>query len=445
MVKALIDRLRGKRVDSIVLGDVVAIVDRFGLDGAEVVGTKYHLHTNKIFQHIFIQGIPGSGKTELLKGLILQLIRKGIRVCVVDGAGSPKFAEDVCVMAYEAGLPPTPVFKYGWGTDSSIFHGFTGDNQSVYNRLIALLSLEDTGNDGDYYRRIWRKLLIHACGVNIDSRYAIAPFEPPRSFQELAERLTPTGWEKIFRGTPAMEILKEDSDHFKQFRDHVWLIVTPFIETLDPSGFKLGDAPVTVFSINASKGGYTATYFIRYLAEAFKDAMGADREMVWVIDEIGMFGGKDAREFTKLGRQYRLGIVMALQSVASLGEKQYIDEILDTTNTKIIMRNDEADELRRRAGTYLISDRRRTFDQDGMSKGGSEGRREEDKVRHEDVKNLPAGQMFVIIGGSVYKVKSKLVTLSTLFHPLMQLRNKRPPVPPKSAPPPQTSPDPDPF
>lgn len=435
-------------MDSILLGKVVApIIERFGLTGAEIVNGHYHLHTDKLYQHVFIQGIPGSGKTELLKSVIQQLILKGKRVCIVDGAGNPKFAQDICMMAHEAGLPPTPVFKYGLGGESSVFHGFTGTNDSIYNRLVALLDLELTGSDGDHYRSIKQHLLLHVCGVNIQSRYPmIQPFEPPRSFQELAKRLTLEEWERTFRGTPAMSVLKGNEMHLEHLNAAVWTVATPFLETLDPTGFTLNSHPVTLFSINAAKGGDRAKYFVRYLAEAFKDAMGNDNGTVWIIDEVGMFGGEAVKEFTKLGRQYDLGLVIALQSIASLGEHQYIEEILDTTNTKLIMRNDEAEELRRRAGTRIEKDRRKMYGKDGSDKGGSEGKRDVDKIRLEDVKNLPPGCMFVVVGGSVVKVQSGQVRLATSFDPSMQLYNKKPYQPPaQTTQNPLINPEPDPF
>ena len=415
-------------MDTINLGKVRLIIERFGMQEAEIRHGEYHVHTSKLFKHVFIQGTTNSGKTELLKSIIQQLIKQGIRVCVIDGKGSPKFAQDVCVMAHEAKVGPVPVFRYGTPGVSTVFHGFTGDNQSVYNRLVSLLGQEDTGGPDDFYKRKRRLLLLHVCGVNIQGRYAqIAPFEPPRSFQELAGRLTATEWRTRFRASSeAMAVLENNIDTLEECNGLVWATVTPYIDILGSHGFKLGDHPVSMFSINAKRGGFQSEYFIKYLTEALNEAMG-NVEMVCIFDEIGMFGGEGVVGFTLGGREFKLGMVMALQSTASLGEKKHIEEILDTTPTKIIMKNDEAAELRRRAGTQIETDRRKTFDKDGRSKGRSEGDREEDKISQEDVQNLLPGEMFVVNGGSVYKVKSEMIKLKTPFHPSMQLIIHPPP------------------
>ena len=423
----LFHRLRREKVDSIILGDVVRIVDRSGLQDAEISGHKYLLHTSKLYQHLFIQGIPGSGKTEFLKSLIRQLVAKGVRVCVVDGAGNPNFARDICVIAREAGLPPTPVLKYGWINDSpsSVFHGFTGDNHSVFNRLVALFDLEMTGKEGDYYRNIRRGFLNHVCGVNINLRYPnVTPFEPPRSFQELANRLTWSWMNNTFGERQAASILKDREDYFAEFREMIWDKAAPLLDILHEDGFRLGEHPLTVFSINALKGGDTGKYFVQFLAQAFIDHMGRDEGTVWVIDEIGMFGGEVVKDFTKMGRQYRLGIVMALQSTASLGYKWHIEEILDSTNIKLIMRCDDAEELRRRAGTKRVTEVRHTFDETGRGRGGSEGKREVDKITLEEVKRLLPGEMFVENGNSVYKIKSPLVKVKQAFEESMEFQNR---------------------
>lgn len=423
-------------MDSVVFGNVITIVDRYGLQDSEIRGKEFHLHTHKLYQHMFIQGIPGSGKTEFIKNLTRQLIRKNKRVCIVDGAGSPKFAQDICVMAYEEGITQIPVLKYGhYSGESSVFHGFTGDNQAIYNQLVALLALEDTGGEGDHYRALRDHVLMNVCGVNTHLRFpGIAPFEPPRSFHELASRLTPEWWNLVMgRNREAMKVFDSNKAEFPTFLNLIWRRAQPILHLLDPKGFKIGDGPVTMFSINSARGGETARGFIEFLGWAFKDAMGKDAETVWIIDEVGMFGGEIASEFTRIGRQFGLGMVMATQSLASLGDKKFVDEILDTTNIKVIMRNDSADELRRRAGTKIVTDRRKNFDQRGLDRGGSEGRREVDKIRQEDVKTLPTGAMFVCVGGGIVKVQSSLVKLTHSFDESMELKNQAVVSPPPPA------------
>lgn len=411
-------------------------------DGYVIQGGNYCLDEAMLDRHILLQGIPRAGKTNLLKAIIRQLLQKRIPVVVVDGAGSPEFVKDVCVMASEAGLPPVDVIRYpSEDGESASFDGFIGGHQAIYNRLVALMALEDFRTDGDHYREAKRNILAHVAGLNMHLEYAeVDPIDPPVSFDDLLNRLSKEWWTKTFGRSPrAMEEWKTNESHARSLHTGISTTIRPFRHLLGTDGIRLGQSPLVMVSISEAEGGYSAQALFRYFGEAFSDVMKTMGKTVWVIDEIGAFGSRNVAKYTKVGRQYGLGLVMAYQSTASLGDDQYSKEVLDTTGTHILMRSNESLEMRSRAGFTEAQDRRHTYYDNGKSE--SVGSRRVEKILHDDVNSLPTGQMFVIIGGDVSKVRGEKVELRTPFHKSMEAVYKR--RPPTQSDPPTTGGNPE--
>lgn len=412
------------------LGDVRRIIYPTGLTqaGGVISDGRLYIPRLKYFEHLFVQGTTGSGKTTFLEVQVEEALKQNLKIVIVDGAGNLKLAKRLCVLARKHGISSVPVVKFGQSEPelSCVFDGFTGSNLSVHARLVALLDLYDIGTDGDYYRGIRRNVLSLICGVNTHIEFPETDyFEPPRSFQEVQKRLT-FSWleDKFGQSELAMELIKDHGDQLKDLRKLVAERARPFLHILDSRGFKLGDHRMVIFSIDTIRGGQPSEYLFKFLGEAFKEAMGIIGETIWFIDEAGAFGGRTVSEFTRLGRQKGLGIVLALQSMASLKDNRYrdryLEEILDTTNTKIILQNDLADEMRERAGTQKEKDPRHMRDEKGKRRGESVGFRDNDKIKADDMKNLPKGGAFAVLGSAVIQIQPRPVSLPFAFDDSME-------------------------
>jgi hypothetical protein len=421
------------------LGEVERIVYPLGLEeaGGVIHHDKLYIKRTNYFEHVLMQGGTGKGKTTFEEVQIEEAIKAGFKVVVVDGAGNLNLAKRVCMIARKHGVKDSLLVAFGQSytgnnrPSTSVFNGFIGSGFAICARLIALLGLYDMGTDADYYRGARRNIISFMCGVNTYIEFPGTDyFEPPRSFQDIKKRLDPVELKKYFKGNDdALKFIDDHAAEMKALRDLVAERCRPFLHLLDERGFKLGDHQVTIFSIDTINGGQPATYLYQFLGEAFKEAMGTIGQTIWFIDEAGAFGGRMVSEFTRQARQKELGIVLAFQSMASFRDAtygdRYIEELLDTTNLKIVMNNESAESMRERAGTRKEKDVRHQKDKSGSSKGESVGFRDNDKITPEMMRNLPKGGAFVCLGNAVVQIRPKPVVLDFEFDESMENRDYR--------------------
>jgi hypothetical protein len=141
---------------------------------------------------ITIAGAPGVGKTVLLRRLVANDGARGRRVVFVDAkATEPRLPAEL-VAAYRAGAGFTPRVKF-WPAEP--LSGWQGDATELANRLLAVQEWSEV-----WYHRVASRVIRLACG---------AEFGPPRSAEELLERLTAEGLERLYAGTQRAPLVKQ--------------------------------------------------------------------------------------------------------------------------------------------------------------------------------------------------------------------------------------------
>jgi hypothetical protein len=362
-------------------------------------------------QHMFVLGAPGAGKTEFLKRLVVETLRASDRdVFVIDGKGERAFAQDIANLIYSYRKRSVPMFRFGFGQDelSSVYNGFLGRKDAIQNRLLALIGVEEMTGNAQYYADINRDLVQLICGKGHPQ------VEPPRSFEEVRNRCS-KAW--LLRSYPMsedqadIEAIPNDAIEGLKWRlRHLTRDFTPYI---DPNGFTLDNSTGAVFSINTLSVGDSAKRFLNFFVEDMKDWIATrkdpDRPGLLIIDEFGAFGNKNIIALLSLARSMGLGVVLATQDVSTIADVQTRDRILGNSVIKVIMRNDQSQEVANLAGTekhLLLTVQSKDGDPTGM---GSARFEDVFKVHPNDVARLLPGQCYVVYNRYATKVHTQMV------------------------------------
>lgn len=140
-----------------------------------------------------------------------------------------------------------------------------------------------------------------------------------------------------------------------------------------------------------------------------------DAPVLLVVDEFSALEStSDAAHLFERLRSFGAAVVISSQGYAGLGAAA--DRILDAAHTLVLHRSGEPERLAGRAGTVSRLDHTRYVDTEATpaASGRREGavvRREQWRVRPNDVRQLPVGEAMVISGGLAARVRVQQVTL----------------------------------
>jgi Cdc6-like AAA superfamily ATPase len=377
--------------------------DRFaeGLGVAQDRDGWVLLDERLLSQHLLVVGTTGAGKSVTLTRLMAEVLRATDRdVFVIDGKGDTGLAEDVANLLYAAGRGPVPVFRLGLAERGSVYHGFCGQAQDIYNRLCALVGVGEAEGGAQFYADVNRDLLQLVC---------YAPPGPPRSFEEVRRRLNHTWLLDAYAGHADELATLESMDPRLLAGLTVRLrpLVREFAPLIGPEGFALETCRGAVFSLRTQSVGDTARRFLDFLVEDVKDFVGKrqKRPGLLIIDEFGAFNNENIVDLLTLARSSDLGVVLATQDVASLGDERVKRLILANTRTKLLMASDFPEELAELAGTiYQIEASAQHLEGDPTGMGSA-------RVQHafrvdmNEAARLAAGEAFVIRQRQAAKLK----------------------------------------
>ncbi len=360
------------------------------------------LHEDVLDQHLFILGAPGAGKSETIKRLLWEILSQTERdVFFVDGKGEEPLAQVIRALAYAAGRGVAPIFRLGAEQSGARYHGFAGQAAAVYSRLVALAGVMELEGNADIYGRITRDLLQLVC---------YSPQGPPRSFEELRQRLTTTWLRKTYQHDLLEgEIVKDKN--FEQRLEGVQLRLRPLMREFTPltgsDGFSLEESRAAIFSIRTQSLSDTASYFLQFLVEDLKDFINKrqQRPAVLVIDEFGAFGNKNIIKLLSLARSAKLGIILATQDIANLGDESTIRSILANTGTKLLMRSDFPEDIAKLAGTIFQLEGSSQYDQGKATGLGSVRPQHTFKIDMNEAARLSSGEAFLIRHRHIAKLK----------------------------------------
>lgn len=315
--------------------------------GIRHVAPWLQLDDHLLSQHLLIVGTTGTGKSETIKRLIAETLAATERdVFFIDGKGDRQLGQEVAQQIFQARQQPVPLFTLGWEQPTCMYHGFCGAAPDIYNRLCTLVGVDEASDNGRFFADINRDLLQLIC---------YAPEGPPRSFEEVRERLNLSWLHRTYQDDVAeQQTLADLSPQLLQgLLVRIRPLVREFASLVGPEGFALEETRGAIFSLRTQSVGDTARRFLNFLVEDLKDFVGKRqrRPGLLVIDEFGAFQNESIVALLTLARSADLGVVLATQDIASLGSSQATRLILANTRTKLLLATDFPEEVARLAGT----------------------------------------------------------------------------------------------
>lgn len=348
--------------------------------------------------HLVLIGASNTGKTETSKRLAYGAARVyGWRVFYLDCKGDSGTAAEFLDAMRAAGRDPVALFP-----DAS-YDGWRGDSTAILNRLLAVLDYTEP-----YYRDMTKLML----SLAVDATPG-----PPRSSDELLERLSLDNLLAIYNGRPEARelagIRKEDAQaaynryrsFFRALRnglDGSWAFEDMQAGYILLKGLELRDQ-------TASLGRYLLEDFAHYVSARKPQ----DEKVRFIIDEFPAiaFGGANAATLFEMVRFRGAGVVVAAQGYAGMGADA--DRILGAATSLVIHQCADPERLLPRAGQSVSFQRRVGFAERRMGAGAREyavgegtiSASEELKIHADLVKRLQPGECFVIAGGAAQQVR----------------------------------------
>ncbi len=120
------------------------------------------------------------------------------------------------------------------------------------------------------------------------------------------------------------------------------------------------------------------------------------RPALLLIDEFGAFGNENIIRLLSLARSAKLGIVLATQDVANLGDETTMRLILANTGTKLLMRSDYPEDVAKLAGTIYQLEAGLQFDHGKATGMGTVRPQHTFKIDMNEAAQLRVGEAFLI-------------------------------------------------
>jgi hypothetical protein len=395
----------------------------------KTVGVRRHqnwvqIEERLLNEHMLIVGTTGAGKSETLKRLVVETLQASDRdIFFVDGKGDLKLGQEMAQLIFDKYQVPVPLFSLGTSHPGCIYNGFRGDRMDIYNRLAALVGVEDASGNARYFADISRDILQLVC---------YAPGGPPRCFEELQERLTIAWLNRAYTEHPLeLDTIATLSDDKKL--DGLLVRLRPLIRDFAPlvgeEGFILEESHGAIFSLRTLSVGDSARRFLGFLMEDLKDFAGKRqrRPGLLIIDEFGAFQNEQIVALLALARSAQLGVVLATQDVASLGEEEQQRQlIMANTRTKLLMATDFPEAVAQLAGTKLQIEAGLQLDEGQATGMGSARVQHAFRVDMNEVSQLEAGEAFLIRQRYAVKLKMKQVGAIPLTEEAVLKSTKQP-------------------
>lgn len=359
------------------------------------------LDEKAIDKHIFILGATGRGKTETIKRLVFEILENTDRdIFLVDGKGDEELASAIRGMAVAKGRGSVPIFRMGLDKRGAIYNGFRGDAEAVYNRLCAVTGITGITGEAEWWAQVARDVL---------QLVSDPPGgEPPRSFEELRERIDENWLLTAWKGDPleVRTIMGFEKEKLESLSTRVRTLARPLSKVVGPEGFALEEARACIFSIRTHTVSDTGKRFLQFLIEDLKDFVGKRqrRPGVLVIDEFGAFDNENIIALLTMARAARLSVILATQTVASLGDEITKKIVLENTFTKFLMGTDDPEEVARLAGTIYQVESSYQHDEGRQTGLGTSRIQHAYRVDLNEARRLTEGEAFLIQQGRAAKI-----------------------------------------
>jgi len=364
-----------------------------------------HLDQKALDEHFFVLGTTGAGKSETIKRLIYEVLTKTDRdIILVDGKGEEKLAYDIQRLCEQNGRGKSPIFKMGHAQKGDPYNGFVGQDEDIYNRLAAMVGVQEAEGGAAYYADMNRNILQLICS---------SPLGPPENFSEAIRRIRKAWLMEAWQDDrDELDNIEEIGDeHLSSLRNRMLAAARPLKGQVTEEGFVLEDSRSTIFSIRTQSVSDTAQRFLHFLIEDIKDFVGKrqKRPGLLVIDEFGMFGNSNIVALLSLARSANLGVVLATQDVSTLGDEDTKRMILANTNTTLLMLSKFPEEVAEMAGTTYQVESSFQHEEGETTGMGSARIQHAYKVDLNEARRQQPGEAFLIRHGYTAKLRVALV------------------------------------
>jgi len=349
-------------------------------------------------RHGVVVGSAGSGKTETLLR-VAYLAAKVYRwqVVFLDAKGDASTQARFSGAMAAAGVPASRRRSF----PQQPYDGWRGGTRALLNRL-----MEVTDYSEPYYREMALRVLHLAI---------TAPGGVPASSGELLARLSKPALRAAYRRSPVGAEIEELAD-----RDIAGVAnrYRAFFASLGgglDGGWAFEDTSACYLLLEGLALKAEAARLGRFFLEDFAHYAGvrkpAGAPVLLLVDEFSALESTtDAAHLFERLRSFGAAVMVSSQGYAGLGVAG--DRILDAAETLILHRCAEPEPLIARAGTVSRVDHTRYLDAATGPEAGRSGavRRKDDwRVRPNDVRQLPVGEAVVIAGGRAARVQVAMV------------------------------------
>lgn len=400
----------------------------------EYLGFKYSqgwlgIEKDNLFKHTFVLGATGAGKTVSLSAIIQQVLQNtDLNVYLLDGKGDLRWAQKMATMAHKYRGHQVPIFQMGQRQDGAIYHGFEGDRRTIYNRLSTMLREKKAEGGAEFYEARETAVLQLICGLQYDD---IIP-EPPRNFREAVRRCSEEWLMETYKGTDEIEEIKGlvKDGTVGTVRSQISNFNRSFGHLIDKSGFSLDDTPIAMFSLQTQSAGKDIKAFVRFFIEDVKDWIGRrkdkDVQGLLIMDEFQTFNPENITDVLSLARDAKLGVILATQDLAKLGDSRLQQTILANCNTYFLMKSNFPEDIASLAGTLQRIEFSYQWSGDEVATDLGSGREQHQfQIDPNDVSKLRPGQVFVINSRYVSKLKMQNVLEGLEINPQAEAPNHK--------------------
>jgi hypothetical protein len=339
---------------------------------------------------ITVAGAPGVGKTVLLRRLVANDGARGRRVVFVDAkATEPRLPAEL-IAAYQAGAGFAPRVKF-WPAEP--LSGWEGDATELANRLLAVQEWSEV-----WYHRVTSRVIRLACGAEVG---------PPRSAEELLQRLTAEALERLYAGTGRAGLVKQviGEEGFGgaalRYGDFFDALAGKFDGT-----WSYDDADIAVLSLPVLAAREDTDAAFRLLLEdlAHYGLRRKDRDdhgMTVYLDEFSAVsdGARAAIDLAERLRDAGVGVVFVVQSFEGLGDERQAARLLGSSAAVIVHRMPHPERLLAAAGSIWTPEQTWQLDQWGPAGHASLRMEQRPRIDPDALRRAGIGEAWVVAAG----------------------------------------------
>ncbi len=351
--------------------------------------------THALGSHCVIIGGSGSGKTETLLRIAVQVAKVlKWKVIYIDAKGDYDTLDRFIAAMTEAGIVDLTMFP------AMAYDGFRGDPAAILNRLMSIEEFTEP-----HYKNITKLMLDLAIK---------APPSPPRTSQELLQRLHLDVLAKIYKDRPEMKDIaalkeREAMGAYTRYRAFFGAING----VLDGK-WAFEDCQASYVLLDGLALREEASSLGRFLIEDFSHFIArrkpSEQRVLFIVDELSaLTTGSGAANLFERIRSFGGSVLISSQSYAGLGD--HADRILDAAKSLILHQSSDPERLVARAGTRRVVERSTQLNEEGPTGMGSYRNQHAFRVDPDAVRRLGIGEAFLISNGHAHKFKASQATV----------------------------------